>query len=199
MRSSTISGCGKGRQRNTNKRTGQTPVSNRALINLQYRILTIETRQIKFSNTLSFEFEPYGKTYEQVYLDGLGVVANRVTDEVIDSIYPLKITETSANKEVILSQSIPIGTIYGVYSLGKKLYDPYTKEYLGQDEVLSGKIEIVRSTPKISYARVISGEAKKGDICRKIEGVTQQYANPIQQKEDSISHTQNGGVKLPFD
>lgn len=185
--------------------TGQSSESLKAFATIQYRILAMATRQVKWSSTTTFEFEPKGESFEQVYLEVLKKISDDLTYEIIENIYPIKIADISSGNQIILSQGgVPKGTQYEVYTLGKKLYDPYTKEYLGQDEVFSGVIEITRSLPKISYGTIISGTAKKGDICRKVSQSSQDA--PISRdltEADKPSEVQQeaggGGVKLPFD
>lgn len=189
----------------TSKLTGQTTQMLKAYATVQYRILAMATRQIKWSSTTTFEFAPSGRTFEQIYLEVLQKTSEELTYEIIENIYPLKVADLSQNAEVILSQSSPLGTRYAIYVPGKKLYDSYTKEYLGQDETLAGEIEIVRSLPKISYARVVSGKVNKGDICRKLTTNNLLNAQPgpditEQDKPSDVKQaSEGGGVKLPFD
>lgn len=189
----------------TSKLTGQTTQMLKAYATVQYRILAMATRQIKWSSTTTFEFAPSGRTFEQIYLEVLQKTSEELTYEIIENIYPLKVADLSQNGEVILSQSSSLGTRYAIYVPGKKLYDSYTKEYLGKDETLSGEIEIVRSLPKISYARVVSGKVNKGDICRKLTTNNLLNAQPVpditeQDKPSDVKQTsEGGGVKLPFD
>jgi hypothetical protein len=42
-------------------------------------------------------------------------------------------------------------------ALGAPLVDPYTKESLGQAEREIGVVEVQRVDPKVSYARLLSG------------------------------------------
>lgn len=46
---------------------------------------------------------------------------------------------------------------YAVYKTGKTLYDPYTKESLGKEEVRVATLEIVEVKPKYAVARVVPG------------------------------------------
>ena len=183
--------------------TGQSTESLKAYATIQYRIIAMATRQVKWSSTSTFEFEPEGSTYEQVYLNVLQRISNDLTYEVIENIYPIKVADVSGNGQVILSQSVAEGSEYEIYTLGKKIYDPYTKEFLGQDEILSGKIKITRKLPKISYGTLIEGKAKKGDICRRVKSLHVDEAEPELTEADKPSDVKSvdgsGGVKLPFD
>jgi len=42
-------------------------------------------------------------------------------------------------------------------ALGDELFDPYTRESLGQVEQEIGVVEVMRVDPRVSYARLIAG------------------------------------------
>jgi len=69
--------------------------------------------------------------------------------------------------------------------MGEKLYDPYTKEFLGYDEMKTGTIEITRSLAKVAYGTVIEGNIQGDSICRKVK-------KPSKKTRRSSSR-QNGG------
>ena len=183
--------------------TGESETTLKAYVTVQYRIVAMATRQIKWSNTSTFEFEPSGNTADQIYLDVLKKVSGDLTYELIENIYPIKVTGVSANGELILNQgTLSVGSQYDIFKLGKKLYDSYTKEYLGRDEIHVGKIEIARSLSKISYAKVVSGDVKKGNICRKIKSNNNLDEEEIEiteaDKPSDVQQIEGGGVVLPF-
>jgi curli biogenesis system outer membrane secretion channel CsgG len=149
----------------------------KAIVTIKYRIITMATRQIKWSNTSTFEFKPSGKTNNQIFLNVLKKISEDLTYEIIENIYPIKIVDISANGNVILNQSLKLNSTYEIYSLGNKLFDSYTKEFLGYDEIHIGTIKIVRSLPKISYGKIIQGDAQKGAICRKSKKKIKNYTN----------------------
>ena len=98
-------------------------------------------------------------------------VAKRMTNEILEAIYPLLVASLVGDNEVALNrggETLKIGSIYGVYSSGEKIIDPSTKEILGDNERRIGTIEISRVTPKVSYARIIDQKEKflPSNICR---------------------------------
>lgn len=177
--------------------------SYKAFATVQYRIIAMASRQIKWSNTTTYEFEPAGASDEQIYLDSLKKISQKITTELIENIYPIKIVNAQNGQITINQGSLAKGTQYEVYKLGKKLYDSYTKESLGRAETLIGKIEITRSLPKYSVAKIIEGKAYKGNICRTIassRGSSSDYFdNPKEEDFGGIKKREGGGVDLPFD
>lgn len=150
---------------------------NKADIVIDYRVLLFATRQIKFSNTLSMSVSFKGDslvTSEKVSEK----IAKKISDDILNAIYPLKISQIHQN-EVVFSQTLTIDDTYECYSLGKVVKDAYTKENTGRIETKTGVVKIIRSTPKLSYANIIEGSVKKGDICRPLgddgEGMEKQH------------------------
>lgn len=54
------------------------------------------------------------------------------------------------------------------FNLGQRLTDPYTKEFIGNEELLAATLEITRVLPKSTYARVLSTNRPVtiGAVCR---------------------------------
>lgn len=164
----------------------------KAIATIKYRIIAMATRQIKWSNTKTFEFTPKGKTTEQVFINVLKQISEALTYEIIENIYPIKIADISANGNVILNQSLKLNSIYEVYALGNKLFDSYTKEFLGYDEIHTGTIQVIRSLPKVSYAKIIKGDAQKGSICRKSKNKVKKQKN---NQQSTSNNTISNGKK----
>lgn len=151
----------------TKKISGQKITKLKAFATVNYQILTMATRQIKWSNTMTFGFKPRGSNNQQIFYSVMKKISSDLTNEIIENIYPIRIAKVSGNGDAILTQSAALGTIYDVYSVGEKLYDPYTKEFLGYDEVQTGTIKITRSLAKVAYGTVIKGHIEPNGICRK--------------------------------
>ena len=61
----------------------------KAYARVHYKILTMATRQIKWSNTIDFEFIPKGSGTQQVFYNTLKRISTELTRDIIDNIYPL--------------------------------------------------------------------------------------------------------------
>ncbi len=192
--------------KNTQKDNYTGVVSDDVMVNatIEYRIIVMATRQIKYSNTKNFSFKAVGNNNNQYFLNALQTISKGLTDDIMNNIYPVKIAQVSGN-EVILSQKLKAGDKYEVFSLGKKIYDSYTKEAVGYDEKKIGLIQITRVNPKMSYAKIIEGSAKKGNLCRLItqageQGETLNRPDVTEEEKPSdVVTTQGGGVILPID
>lgn len=182
--------------------TGQRKVNYFLEAIVQYRILAMSSRQIKFSDTFSLEEEIFieDNSIENILQKSIERISKEITEKIIDNIYPIKIAEVSKNGDVILnmgSENLKEGELFDIFKMGKRVIDPYTKEYIGRDEIYKGTIEVVRVLPKISYARVIEGVADKNYICRKVK--MKKVDKDEASGESEVTIQDSGGVVLPFD
>ncbi len=145
---------------------------HKAYVTISYRILNIPLQQIKYSDTIDIDFEiPIKRGVESLVFSIAQKVANTLAKEVIFKLYPPKVIGYRGKNRVIIDlggKLIHKGDHFKAYALGKKLYDPYTKEYLGRDEIERGEIVITKVLPKISYAKVVNGRVNKGYILHPI-------------------------------
>ncbi len=83
-----------------------------------------------------------------------GKIANRVTDVI----FPPKVL-SKRDKQITINRGdgtdIAVGQIWNAFAIGEELIDPDTKESLGKEEILIGKIKIASVLPKTSTAEII--------------------------------------------
>ncbi|MPB36831.1 hypothetical protein YZ40_008845 [Campylobacter upsaliensis] len=181
-----------GKQKTSNL-TGKSKMEAEVVID--YRVLLFATRQIKFANTLSTKValkDDSLSTNEQV----LGQIARQISNDILNAIYPLKVAGVE-NGEAIFSQSLNQGDVYECFSLGKAIKDSYTKETTGRIETKSGSMEVTRSTPKLSYAKITEGSVKVGDICRPLSNSGSGNGYTIG-RDANYKVEEGGGVNLGF-
>ncbi|MCR6571165.1 hypothetical protein [Campylobacter insulaenigrae] len=160
---------------------------NKIEIVVDYRVLLFATRQIKFSNTLTMKVNL--KDNSLIASEKVSEkIAKKISDDILNAIYPLKVAQVS-NNEIIFSQTLTNDDIYECYSLGEVVKDSYTKENTARIETKNGMVKIIRSTPKLSYAQIIEGNVKKGDVCRPLDD-----SGVGMEKQHSVN--QNGTVNL---
>lgn len=173
--------------------------SYKASVTVQFKVITTATRQVKFSNTRTFDFEPSGNSNKQIYYDTLKQISNKISAELIENIYPLKILDVNNNEITINQGNLSLGSRYHVFKLGAKIVDSYTKESLGTTETNVGTVEIIRVLPKYSIAKIIEGKISKDNIARLISEGTEKGEFEKIGKESDVEIKSNGGVVLPFD
>ena len=75
------------------------------------------------------------------------------------AIYPIAVVSGSET-EVTLNQggeTVQVGRVYRLVSLGRNLQDPYTRESLGPEEREVARVEVTGVTDRTASARVVSG------------------------------------------
>ena len=172
-----------------------------------YRIIDVDTRQIVFSDFARFKFKDSdirridssigNKNIESILCI---LAAEKVSRKILEAIYPIAIVSVNG-KNVILNQGgsgVKAGDRFDVFELGERMVDPYTKEYIGREEIFTGTIEITRVNPKQSYARIIKSERDirqnfqpKKFICRASEQVVQKTSLKTKNKKKSLAKEDN--------
>lgn len=181
-----------GKQKTSNL-TGKSKTEIEVIVD--YRVLLFATRQIKFSNTLSMKVNIKDNSLSANEA-ALKQIANRISGDILNAIYPLKVAAVE-NNEVVFSQSLNQGDVYECFALGKAIKDTYTKENIGRVENKTGSIEITRTSPKLSYAKITEGSVKVGDICRPLIGSNSENGYTIG-RDINYQTQEGGGVNLGF-
>lgn len=186
-----ISGL-EGKQKTSNL-TGKSKTEIEVIVD--YRVLLFATRQIKFSNTLSMKVNIKDNSLSANEA-ALKQIANRISGDILNAIYPLKVAAVE-NNEVVFSQSLNQGDVYECFALGKAIKDAYTKENTGRVESKTASIEITRTSPKLSYAKITEGKVKVGDICRPLINSNSENGYTIG-RDINYQTQEGGGVNLGF-
>jgi curli biogenesis system outer membrane secretion channel CsgG len=178
-----------------------------------YRLVSGFTRQIILAETaekyleneqiraIADEQNPKEWDAEQIRDGILTLLANDVVGKIIARIYPIRVAAVQQDGTVVINQGgdrISEGMLLDVLAEGEEIFDHDTKESLGKVENLVATIKIGKVAQKMSFAKVVNGDASKISkdlICRirKSEKVEDAGMKP------DITRTESGGVKLPFD
>lgn len=173
--------------------TGKT--STKVELAVDYQVILFATAQVKFSNTLtmSVSIKDDIKSSE----NAIAKIAAKISQDILNAIYPLKIASMNAS-EAVFTQKLSVGDTYECFAQGKALKDSYTKESTGDSKIESkvGKVEITRADPKLSYAKVIDGAVKEGNICRPLGGGNGPGYDIG--RDANYQTGENGGVSLGF-
>lgn len=123
-------------------------------------------------------------------------IAARISSDMLNAIYPLKVASVS-NNEVVFSQILNTGDVYECFALGEVIKDAYTKENTGRVENKVGVVEVTRVTPKLSYAKITEGKVAKDNLCRPLSTGGGGNGYTIG-KDANYELGEQGGVKLGF-
>jgi curli biogenesis system outer membrane secretion channel CsgG len=174
----------------TSNLTGREKI--KAELSIDYQVILFATRQVKFSNTLNIDADLKDGGVRASH-DALDRVVRKITNQVLDAIYPLCVADI-INSEAVFSQELANGDTYECFSEGAMIRDAYTKENTGRVESRTGAVEVVRATNKLSYAKITEGTVVKGNICRSL-GSSAGYSEG---REANYQLHESGGVQLGF-
>jgi len=147
--------------------TGETIVSYSGSAQLDYKIILAATRQVKWSDSINLKFSDgdiramlnkYGSSQAGITAQ----LADELAQKALANIYPMRVVAVKG-KTVVLNQggkTLQKGDRLDVYFLGEEMFDPYTKESLGQMEEKIAVVEVVRVNAKTTYANVVDGDAE---------------------------------------
>jgi len=163
-------------------KSGTTAKVKEGGIAIGIRLLDAATRQVKFSDVVNLKAKiPVGGTGSDV-VEICNQFAELLSPKITEAIYPIRVVAVN-DDEVVLNQGgtdVVEGTQYEMFALGAVLIDPYTKESLGRKEKKCGMIEIVRSKPKTSDAKILESTSSIEEILKENEIV----CRPLKIKEE---------------
>lgn len=136
--------------------TGRVVTRSVAPVTIDVRVIDIASGQIKFAQTYNNPGRLPSSVSLSQYAAEIGADLGQVIGTAIYPIAVLNGTET----DVTLNQggdTVQVGRIYRLVSLGKNLVDPYTRESLGQEEREVARAEVTSVTDRTASAKVVSG------------------------------------------
>jgi hypothetical protein len=141
--------------------------------------------------------------------DSVEALAQHITDELIDTIYPPRLISSDNPESLIISQggsAMHPGQRFRMMQQGTEMFDPYTHESLGRVEHEAGMIEITDVRPRMSYAKLVDGAVPPGaNIVLRSLPVPPPTPEPIVRRAihhrtaGEPSDDAQGGVRLPGD
>lgn len=156
----TVNQAGVARSDRQIELTGERIVSASSSVSIDWQILEIATRQVKWTGTVHLNAggDALGSLVDRA--------AARIGDDITQAIYPMRLIDLNDPNALIVNQggnTMHRGERFRAMLLGKQLFDPYTKEPLGQTEREVAVVEIDRVDNKVSYARVVAGQIPGAD------------------------------------
>jgi TolB-like protein len=136
--------------------TGRTLTRSVAPVAIDVRVIDIATGQIKFAQTYNNPGRLPTSVSLAQYATDIGTDIGQV---IATAIYPIAVLSGSET-EVTLNQggdTVQVGRIYRLVSLGQNLVDPYTRESLGQEEREVARAEVTSVTDRTATARLVAG------------------------------------------
>ena len=189
-----------------NPLTGQAmPMTSQKFAEVSYRVLLAPTGQLKWSDTVAIDALNFPASDIGSFMSATAEgAAAMIADAMMSNILPFEIVGVSPTGRIIIGEggkSLAVGERFTVFALGEVLTDSRTGEELDELEEPVGTVEIERVTEKMSYARVVEGDAKlmvKGCRLRRPEVVARPQEQEVAPITTTIQGNGTGGVVVPF-
>lgn len=189
--------------------TGQAmPMPSQRFAEISYRVVLAPTGQLKWADTVTLESGDFAAgdmlSFVAATADG---GAQRIVEAVMANLLPFEVVSRTAAGEIVIGEggkSLAVGERLTVFVLGEEVRDSRTGEVLDQVEDPVATVQIVRVTPKLSYAQVIEGDAARivaGARVRRPQVLPAPDAVPavaVPPPATSVRGTVSGGVVTPF-
>lgn len=147
-------------------------VQSGALV-LETRVLVPATGEIVWNDTLNLSPEQLNMEFDgsKSSLQSLFERAGQeVALSVIDVVWPPMVEGRQAGELIINmgGELMQAGQRWEVFALGENVSNSHSGNSLGRSEFMTATVEVIRSTPKMAYAKVVEGEViGKGQVLRR--------------------------------
>lgn len=193
------------------------PYTNRAIVPQQalfatvnYQVLLAATGQLKWSDTIKIDaLDFYESLLNGSMEESADYTATLICDGIISCILPYEVVGFAGDMVVIGEgkNSFTPGEYLTVYNLGDEVKDTRTGEVIDVIEMPVGMVQVIRSTEKLTYAKIVNGERKNIQVgarlrrdaaaLRATDG-DQPPAPAPQPVPTRVQGTESGGVVVPF-
>jgi TolB-like protein len=129
-------------------------VRESAIININYRVVDVTTKQISNSDSIKIKMSIKGGINEAIS-EIAPRVAKNLGEEVLFSVYPV-LVEKVDGQDLYFGQGgkqFKNGDVYEIFEKGEKIYDSYTKQPLGNVESPRGRVKVVSVANNFTKAR----------------------------------------------
>lgn len=171
---------------------------------VSYRVLLAATGQLKWADTIRLDASAFAALDATQFVSASAEqAATEICASILSAILPFEIVGKTGSGQLVIGQggkTVFVGERMTVFALGEAVRDSRTGEVLDRIEDEVGTVEIVRVLEKLSYAKVLSGDAAKmGKGCRVRRAfATAGEANVAVPESNPMVMPVEGGVFLPF-
>lgn len=170
---------------------------------VSYRVLLAPTGQLKWTDVVRIDARAFAAADLASFVSATSdAAAKAIADGMMENILPFEVVgRTSAGTLVIGEggRSLKVGEFFTVFALGEEVRDTRTGDVLDRIEEAVGTVQIVRVSPKTSYAQVVEGDAGKIAVGSRLRRVPPSAgAAPAPQPVAPSVTVTPGGVIAPF-
>lgn len=177
------------------KALDETSYTSQAYLNIDFRIMVMATRQIKWSDTVKVKSnnQQLKSIYKEQGAQGvadylLETAAQKIVHSSLNNIYPIKVLKAASKKAIYLNQGgkmTSLDQVYDVYTPGEKITDPDSGLNIKIDGEKVASIKITKVLAKYSLAKLVKGQLQNiqaGAIVRIADNETKKSRKKKQQR-----------------
>ena len=186
-----------------NPLTGQPlPRASALFAEITYRVLIAPTGQLKWTNTIRLDAAIFAASDAHSFVSmSAETAAGAICDDMMANILPFEVVQVLPGQVVIGEggKQLAAGDRFTVCALGEPVKDTRTGEIIDEVEIPVATVEVTAVMPKLSYARIIEGDAAKVTVGSRLRRVKMPDApQPQVPITTTIQSTGGGGVVVPF-
>lgn len=183
--------------------TGQAlPQQSALFAEIRYRVLLAPTTQLKWADTVRLDALSFPAQDVRSFVSMSAEAAARaVCDGLMSNILPFEVAAVKSGLLVIGEGGgqLAVGDRFSVCALGDEVTDTRTGEVIDRMEIPVATAEIVSVKPKLSYAKVIEGDASKVAVGSRLRRISDPAAAPRPiPVTTTVRPGASGGIVTPF-
>ena len=183
--------------------TGQAmPQQSAVFAEVHYRVLLAPTGQLKWADNVRLDALSFPAQDVRSFVSmTTEAAAQAVCDGLMADILPFEVAAISSGMLVIGEggKQLAVGERFTVCALGDEVSDSRTGEVIDVMEIPVATAEIVSVQQKLSYARVIEGDASQVKVGARLRRIPVPGPAPERlQETTTIKSNGSGGVVTPF-
>ena len=186
-----------------NPLTGQPlPRASALFAEINYRVLIAPTGQLKWTDTIRLDAAAFAAGDARSFVSmSADVAADMICDDMMSNILPFEVVSFAGGQVVIGEggKQIAVGDRFTVCALGEPVKDTRTGEVIDEVEIPVATVEVTAVMPKLSYAKIIDGDASKVTVGSRLRRARMpEETQPQAPITTTIRSNGGGGVVTPF-
>lgn len=186
-----------------NPLTGQPlPRASALFAEINYRVLIAPTGQLKWTDTVRLDAAMFAAPDVRTFVSmSAETAAGAICDGMMVNILPFEVVKVLPGQVVIGEggKQLAVGDRFTVCALGEPVKDTRTGEIIDEVEIPVATVEVTTVMPKLSYARIIEGDAAQVTVGSRLRRVKVPEAPPPPPTTTTtIQSNGGGGVVVPF-
>lgn len=183
--------------------TGQVlPRRSSLFAEISYRVLLAPTGQLKWADTVRLDASAFDAGDVLSFISkSTASAASAICAGLMDNILPFEVAAVKSGLLVIGEGGgqLAVGDRFSVCALGDEVTDTRTGEVIDRMEIPVATAEIVSVRPKLSYAKVIEGDASKVAVGSRLRRIAVPAAAPQPiPVTTTVRPGASGGIITPF-